>query len=470
VNIANSSIKVFAANAVSAGLVFIGTTYFARELGPKLVGIFFLFQALLSVLSILTDIGLRGAIEKRLSEGEAQAAVLGTGITLKLLSLAIIGPILWIASDAVDNFLGQPLTALLFIAILVHEIGELMIFVLRGELRVGETAVLRLTYQAVWFSCSVLLYLRGHGVKSLIYGIIVGYSIVIFWGMYKQKTGIRSPRVVHAKSLLEFAKYDVAARAGGYFYSWVDVLIIGFFLTQSAVGAYEVAWRVTLLVTLFSNALARSSLPVISQWQAKGDLDQLNEALPSLFTASLLLVMPALAGAVIISEPLLRELFGIEYIVASLVLILLLIEKLFQAVRVIMGTALRAINQPQLEARATIIAVIVNLGLNIILVPAFHIEGAAFATLVSFGLHTVLDGYYLNKFVNISFQNISLLWCSFSAILMVFIVFLIKSAIVIDSIPKVLLVTGIGGIVYTSIILVYSPLREQLFNLWAING
>lgn len=46
-------------------------------------------------------------------------------------------------------------------------------------------------------------------------------------------------------------------------HSWVDVLVLGWFLDQSAIGVYEIAWRVAGVTTLLAGAIGTSRVGLL---------------------------------------------------------------------------------------------------------------------------------------------------------------------------------------------------------------
>lgn len=88
-NLAQSSLKIFAANAASTVIGFLGLTFFARELRPHQLNVFFLFQALLEVIGIPADFGIGGAVNKRISEGKPNDEIFSTALLLKLIPLKL---------------------------------------------------------------------------------------------------------------------------------------------------------------------------------------------------------------------------------------------------------------------------------------------------------------------------------------------------------------------------------------------
>jgi len=463
-NFARSSVKLFLANVLSSGLQFIGIIFFARELGASQIGAFFLFQALLGMLAIPADFGLRGAVEKRISEGESPEVFLSSAILLKLIPITVIILVILILRPLINGYLGADFSIYLALAIALQEAAQLSIFVLRGELRVGETAILNVVQQAIWVGGGAVLVGYEFGAEALIFSLLVGTAVMMIWGWSKSSISLGRPSVSHARSLVDYGRYNVVSSIGGYFYSWMDVAIIGLFLTQAHVGAYETAWRVTAVTMLFSRAIASTLFPQMSQWDAENAKQRIESAVQDTIGPSMLLVIPAFFGVLVFSHEILGLIFGPEFTIASVVLIILMGEKVLQSIHIILGRTLQGINHPGLAAQATAASVLLNLVLNIVLIQLFGLVGAAVATTVSFAVNTILHGYYLSKFVTIELPYLEISWCILSSVVMASVLWVIQRVFSIDTIPRLLLPIAFGAIVYGILALLFHPIRTKVFT------
>lgn len=461
-NIARSSLKLFVANVTGAGVQFLGITLFARELGASQMGVFFLFQALLGMIAIPADFGVRGAVEKRISEGGASGAYLSSAIVLKSVPITVIIGGILLLQPFINNYVGARVATPLAGAIILQEMAKLAVVVLKGELRVGETAVLNVTRHVTWTGGGLLLVNYGLEAEAMIYSLLAGLGIMMVWGWYKTSVSLGKPSVNHARSLFDYSKYSVVSSIGGYFYSWMDVAIIGLFLTQADVGAYEVAWRVTAITMLFSNAIAATVFPQISQWDAENETNRIKSVIRNSITPSLLLTIPAFFGVLVLSRNILGLIFGPEFTAASIVLIILMGEKVLQSVHVILGRSLQAINQPDLAAVATTVSVLVNLILNIILIYLFGIVGAAVATTISFAINTLLHGYYLSKSVKIDFPHSEIVWSILSSVGMAVVLFGLQMVFIINTLPNLIIMIILGAGLYLGLLLSFRPLRMKI--------
>lgn len=463
-DLARSSVKVFFARITGLAVSFIGIAYFARELGAAEMGIFFLFQAIVQISAIPADLGIRGALTKRMSEGENPSKILTTAFILKLIPLLIASLILFIFRSEINEYIGSAITVYIIIALFVREYYQLSLRILDGELRVGDTAILHVAYEFIWVGLALILVKYNYDAESMIIGTITAHFVVFFWGIKRRRTPFGSPSKIHAISLFDYSKYNFISGISGRFYSWTDVLIIGLFLSQAHVGAYEIAWQVSSIVLLFSGTLATSIFPQVSQWEKEGARDRIEDLVTEALIPSVVFVIPAFFGVVLLSEEILGIVFGSEYTIAAGALILLMVDKVFQAVQVIIGRTLQAIDRPDQAARASLAAIVSNVGLNIIFVWKFGLVGAAVATVTSSLLNDLLHMYYLNENITIHIEWSDILWCFLSSIVMFVVIFGVKSVVNINTLLELLVVILIGVLLYTPILILNESVRLKIYN------
>ena len=466
-DIKKSTVKIFVARTVGFVASFGGIVFFSRTLGAQQMGVFFLFQACLNVLSYAADFGLRGAVEKRVSEGNRMGRVISTGIVVKTIPIVLISALILVFRSEINEYTGQRVAKFLLIGIAVHEFFQFTIRVLNGELNVEKTAVILASRHFVWISIGSVFVLRGWGVRGMIIGYLLGYALMTALGALRVSTSIRPPTVEQARSLVRYAKYDAITGGGWRLYSWIDVLIIGFVLSQAAVGAYEIAWKVAGITMLFGEAIRTTIFPQISQWYENGHRKRVESLLSTVLTPSLFFVIPSFFGAIFLSEELLREVFGPDFAVASGVLIVFMGQKLFQAVDQVYGRTLQAIDRPDLAAYATVAGVVANLGLNIVLVLSFGIIGAAFATALSYGIMAVIRVRFLSHHIQIELPTREIAWCTVSSAGMAVVVLGVKSVVVIRGLLAVLELVALGGAVFVGLWLVHPVCRRDTVRVVA---
>jgi O-antigen/teichoic acid export membrane protein len=462
-NIAKSSLKLSLAHGATAITTFVGITVFANQLSPSSLGVYFLVEALVGVLTIPADLGIRGAAEKRISEGNEPAKILSAALLLKLLPLAVILTGVVAFAGTVNEYVGAPVALFLFFAIIGHELYHSGVQLISGELRVGETAVLRLSHRMTWFSVGYLLVHYGYGVDGVLIGLLLSYLVPFVWAMRKRTTSLRKPSMGEYRSLTSYSKYNFVSAVSGYFYSWMDILFIGYFLASAYVGAYEVAWRVTAVVVLGSQAISQTIFPQVSRWDANEAKERIEELIPQAITPSLLLAVPALYGALLFSREILTYVFGQGYTLAWLALVILMAEKVLQSVHVIIGRSLKAIDRPDLAAKAAAAAILTNFVLNLVLVWRFQLPGAAVATTVSFALNTFLCKRYLSRHIQVKIPWQEVFWIGCAATGMAVVLFGVEAVVDISSLTRLLAVIVFGAILYVGFLLLVPTFRRKAF-------
>lgn len=461
-DIFKSTYKIGAAKIGNSILNLIGIIYFARTIGSSGLGIFFLFQASANIGALISDLGIQGAVEKRISEQSHPGEILASGIALKTIFISLLSIPIFMLQSEINNYVGSQVSLLLVVAIGAQGFATLFIKVMNAELRVGETAIIRFGQQVIWILLSVIFLWAGFGVNSLIYGLIIGLVASTFWGLYEIHTELKYPTWSSVGSIFDYSKYNFIASASWRVHNWADVAILGVFMSSSFVGAYEIAWRVTVFVSLAITAITTTIFPQISAWQATGDRAKIESIVPDILAWSLLIVIPAFFGSLVLSEEILHLVFGEEFIIAALVLIILMSEKIIEAVYRPLKRVLEGMDFVSLAAKMTIVGVVTNIGLNIILIQRFGIEGAAIATSASVIVMTVMVFRYTSRYITIEFPYQKMGWMIVSSVGMALIIMGIKFLIQPLTLPSLLLIISTGVFVYFVTLILSTELRSDM--------
>ena len=461
-DVARSSFKVFLAETAGVALSFLAITYFARELGSAKLGTFFLFQALLFVLGRPADMGIRIATEKRISENDSPAVILSSAVVMKAGLLVVTLAGLFAVRGYVNDFIGLELAGLLGVALVLQEVSTLFKNVLSGELRVGETATIDFASNlAKWGGGAVLVY-AGFGVVGLVYALIAGLVVRFVLAFRAQETGFGRPSRARMRSLAGYAKYTIVPGVGYQVHQWMDVLLIGFFLTNDAVGVYEVAWRVGGPVLLLSRSIGVAIFPQFSSWESSGSTDAIERLFSNVITPYLFLVFPAFFGTLVLSRDILTIVFGQEFGAAWLVLVVIIAGKLPSAVRSLTGKCLYGLDHPKYTTISTAVTMVANLVLNVALIWQFGIIGAAFGTMTSVLIGTSVRTYFLSKLIQFDVPWDELGWCVGASVAMAAILYVAKAAVGIRSAVTLFGFVAAGALLYFGFVLLYPPIKTQI--------
>ena len=168
------------------------------------------------------------------------------------------------------------------------------------------------------------------------------------------------------------------------------ILILGIFGTADDVGTFRVAVQTANLVGLGLATLNLAVAPHFARLCATGDTFRVQRLATATSRIALLAALPATVVLVLWGDLILSLAFGPEYVEANRVLSILAVGHLMNAA---MGPVALVLNMSGHEAdsmRSRVVAVFVNVGLNVALIPKFGLEGAGIAAVLSLTLWNLL--------------------------------------------------------------------------------
>jgi len=464
VSIERASTKLLLAKIAGIIVSFIGLSIYSRILNSGDLGVFFLLQSAVGILSVPADLGFRDALEKRISERRNADEVLAGALAGKTGLLIISIVLVIVFRNVINQYLGISWIYLL-LGLVLQEVALLSLAVLRGELRVGETAGLVFLRNTSWVIFGFAAFALGSQHQAPVFGWFAGFVIIILIGSWKISTNIDWPTRSAFQSLLDYSKYAAIGNVSGKLFNWTDVLLIGFFLTSTSVAAYEVAWRITTTTTVVGTVLMTTIFPHISERSEAGDVDRIEQLIAQSFLPSLFFVIPAVFGLIVVGDEVLSTFFNPEFTTAGAAIIVLMMYRLVQSINRVIDKSLHAIDKPRLGAIASIIGMMSNIILNVILIPRYGLVGAAVATSGAFALKLGLQIQFLSRFVHIRFPFRQVGWCAFAATIMFIVISTLKPLVPTDSVMWLLLLIVCAGIIYIIAALAYPPVYKSISQI-----
>jgi O-antigen/teichoic acid export membrane protein len=182
-----------------------------------------------------------------------------------------------------------------------------------------------------------------------------------------------------------------------------DILLIGFFLTQTEVGWYYVSVLIAERLLFLTQATATVLLPAASSSEEHRDKTPLLSRLN--FTVVFI-------GSVIIGISaywIIPFLFSEDYSNSVLPLVIILPGIICLSVSKLLSADLSARGLPQYSLYVSILNFLLNISLNFILIPNIGIAGAALSSSVSYSAALFYQVYLYKKITGISFKELMLI-------------------------------------------------------------
>lgn len=316
--------------AVSAGVTALGQVLqmiiLARLLSPADFGRAAIVAAVIALSNPLADAGMTAAVirEKQLSAVQ-QSSLYWFNI---LAGFMVFGIILLLAPQVAGFYQYPPLTPLILAGgsvLLLAPWGSQYGALLARELDFRPIARIEITAVLLSLLVSVVLALEHFGAYALVIGQVVkilSTATGYIWAGRRYFRPQWSFDMRSVKSQLRFGAFETGNQLVNYFSANVDKLIIGKLLGAEALGLYSIAWNIMLLpLARINPVLTRVTFPLFSK------IKENPVALASWYTKAVTLLMivnvPLLAGATVVSRELLTLVYGSQWSGAATALAIL---------------------------------------------------------------------------------------------------------------------------------------------------
>lgn len=366
-DLGSEALSSVVAKFTMSALGFAGVALFARELGPAGVGRYY-FALAVAMMLVRVDAGVGVAVNKRVSElGTDPAPYLTVGLAFHLAWVAVVTA----GTLAVARFTSLlPMTPLV-VAGIVFVLATVGLFQILNRFYAG----LGYPSRSMWVDTvrSVLtlglqlpLLFAGYGPFGLLAGL-AGATLLSTLAVFAL-AGVR-PSVGGVRDswgrVSEFARYSVPTAVVEDFYERIDVLLIGFFAGNAAVGFYETALRIVTPAQQLSGSIVSALGVKVSGLSSVGR--EIRADIVNAFIYVGLLAVPMFFGALAMPAALMRTFFGSGFGAGAPALVGVALFYVFYIYQDPFATALESSDRPGTVFRLRAVALAVHLPLAALL-------------------------------------------------------------------------------------------------------
>jgi O-antigen/teichoic acid export membrane protein len=393
-------------------LVFIGflsTMYFARTVGASVLGGYFLFIAYFGIISLVSDGGFGGAAIKRISEGEEEDAYFSAFFVLRSLFLIVFITALLIFKEYFVNLNNAGVFNWLLAALIVSLIYGAVNNAIAGRGKIGIQATCVFINDLTRIFLQIAAVILGYGVAGLAGGFVAGMIVATLISLRFFDLHFVRFRWRHIKSLYTFSFWLFLTSSGVIVYSYADTVMIGYYMSNSDVGVYQIVVQFALLASLATTSLQVTLWPKVSHWNKIGETNKIVNSLSRAITFALLLAIPLCIGGILLGDKLLYYFYGPDFVQGYAVLVILLSVQIINVFQLFFVSYLGAVDMQKDAFKVTSVSALVNIVLNAILIPLIGITGAAIATFVTLLMNGLLARQVLTKKITIALESESLM-------------------------------------------------------------
>lgn len=439
--------KSLVAKVIGAGFGFVGTIIFARALGPTDFGGYYLLLSLVQLAERPAS-GIENASRKRYSEIDSpRDELLGVQFGFNLASVLAVGAILVALRPYLVSYTGLEFAAVLFVLLYITRVtfSSLQSF-LNAVGKLGLQTWIDTARSVVTFGFQLGLVLLGLGATGMALGLagatFLSSGVTYYWIRRVPSLPTRST----LRSVWRFARYSTVSALVGKAYDRFDVLLLGLLATPAVAAYYEVAYKLTV-PAMFVGGLVSSGLMVkVSDLHSQGEsvaTDITNTtAFASLFS------VPIFFGALAISETVIVTAYGADYEAAAALLVGLALYRVLQTQTAVMVSAVNGLDLPEMEVRASVAALTLNVVLGVALYFQFGAIGVVIATVVAEALRYLVLSSVVASRTDARLVPRLLLHQLFAGVLLFAVVTVARDHISVRSWVEFVFLLLLGGSVY----------------------
>ena len=444
------------------GARYLFTATLARFAGVEILGIYSLASSVTRIGEVFGRAGLHSGVMRFVSRLDKETEIetvrqrILSGLKLGLL-FGIVIMILQIAlADwlAFELFNGSDLlkTVLIISAVSLPfaTIMAISAFATQGyKLLKYKVMVLNIIRPAIMLVCvlvSISLFTKDTAVKYplLISAVFSSFAAIIF---LNKLTNIKISQIfsgVIDKELLRFSYPLMFVTILGTLMHWMDILMLGYFTDTTTVGLYHPAARTAGLLRTVLLAFMGIFAPMMSDYHRQGDVGEMGKLYKLIVRWIVSLSLP-LAIIIIIYSKKIMLLFGVEYLSASNVLMVLTTAAFIQTLFGGGGQTLTMTGFTKVNLFNSIIVVLINISLNLLWIPQYGIIGAAYATLISMALLGLLRIVEVNHLIKITPFSLKLMKPIIAGVIMTAVLIYIKPVVLpLHTITSLIIIALVG--------------------------
>lgn len=404
----------FGSLAISALVHLILRVFLARYLGADDLGLYTLSFAVYSVGLTLAGFGIGAALIKYAAQfrndSSKLCSLLSSGCAASILLGGILGGILYMLSPTIaerlfhipemTNLLHIVAFAFPFIALQKASLGFL-----NGLRRMRVFAMINVAQNIFVIILTIMLVAIGYGVPGAMIALVVPIALTSVISLYPIRGYISKPDFRQhgalIKALMVFGLYVVMANVISTTQGQIDIVMLGYFMTETEVGHYATALIVAMGMRLPSSAIQMVTGPTIASYWGNGDVQSIERLMNRVMKLTAVLMLPIVFVLAFFASELSAAVFGGDFSLSGLPLRILLVGVLVGSVQASVGTALSSTAFVNALFKLGGLTLIFSVAMNGFLIPFLGVEGAAIANSATTVVAVLLSLYITQRLIKI---------------------------------------------------------------------
>jgi len=471
--IAKNTGVLFVANVGGHVLSFFYVMYTGRYLGPSNFGILTFALAFTGIFSVLTDFGLQPLTVREVARDKSLASKYIANISgMKIILVTITFGLIVLTI----NLLGYPeqtikVVCLIGLSVIFGAFTTMFYSIFQAYERMeyqslGQILNSALMFVGVIFAMKFKLSVVEFGMLYFLISIIgLVYSFTILRIKFSNSSLAWLQRKIEVdwgfwkSTIKEALPFGLAMTFVMIFY-WIDSVMLSLMKGDTVVGWYNAAYRMVLFLLFIPNSFIAAIYPVTSKFYMTSK-DSLRLIYKKAFKYLTILGIPIGVGTTLLAKRIILLIFGTEYMNSIFPLQILVWSSVFIFMSFSFANLFNSLNRQILVTKIAGIAVILNVGLNLILIPKYSLIGASITTVLTEFVTLILNfiwgskiGYSIPKK---EFANIMIKVFISNALMGIFIVYF--------QCFNLLLIVPLAALLYFGVLYLIRGIDKEDINL-----
>lgn len=400
------------ANIVGRGLALVFSTLtaalLARYLGSEKLGEYGAIYAYLGLFSWIATFGFEPVIVREASRDRKSASdLVRTAITLSV--FMSVGAVVVAVLLAPWSGYGGRIRSLLILAGLEYVLNPLRLpaVIFRIDMRQWYGSTINVVRQGVWLAIIIGLWFLRAPLSYVICGRVLAALIesTLIW-IYGRRLLAAKGRFLRDRAWMIFSHSLPIAFTGflAMIYMRIDQVMLHKMTTDSVLGQYVAAVRVSELFEMLPSALMFTLAPVLAVTVA--DPQKFRGYTDRVFRYFMLLAAGMCVFMTLGARIIVRVLYGKQFLPAAPLLAVLIWSEIAVFFATVTLNVMISRHQQSLLPIPTLAGAAINIGLNLVLIPRYSAMGAAWATLISYSAAWMVVLLFFKQTRSVTWQGI----------------------------------------------------------------
>jgi O-antigen/teichoic acid export membrane protein len=416
---AKGGFNLFWGLAASTIISAAGVTFVAWLLSPSEYGLVTVAMMAPNLITLFRDWGMNSAMIMYTAQYKSEnktaetRAILASGLLFEL----VLGVSLSLTSFLLSGFLAttvfhrpdvKPLIEIASFTVLGTALITAAQSAFTGSEKMELTSITMICRSTLKTVLSPLLVILGFGASGVIVGSTVAFLIagvisilILYLALYKNLHSSKGDKLEITKTMKTMFKYglplSISTILGGLLIQFYN-LVMAIYCIDLLIGNYQVAVNFSVLITFFVTPISTVLFPAFSKLNSQEETHTLGNVFQFSVKYAALLVVPATAAIIALSQPAVATLFAGKYAYAPTYLSLIVVTYLYSAIgNLSIGNLINSQGKTDVNLKLSLLTAAIGFPLSLLLIPKFGVTGLIVTTLVAGIPSLIISLWYVKK-------------------------------------------------------------------------